>query len=78
MQLKLLKVENFLSIKNSCAQQRILLVPLAIEVFGGLSRTLKKALQRMSLLADNRNYQSVGHTISSDRTVQSLFVVIIR
>ena len=43
--------------ENSCAQQGILFVPLAIEVLGGLLRSLKKALLRMSLLADSRNYQ---------------------
>ena len=64
--------------ENCCAQQRILFVPLAIEVLGGLSRTLKKALLRMSLLADSRNYQSVGQSIAFDRAVQSLSVVIIR
>ena len=53
-------------------------IPLAIEVLGGLSRTLKKALLRMSLLADSRNYQSVGQSIAFDRAVQSLSVVIIR
>ena len=41
--------------EKSCAQQGILFVLLAIEVLGGLSRTLKKALLRMSLLADSRN-----------------------
>ena len=61
-----------------CAQQGIMLVPLAMEVLGGLSRTLKKALLRMSLLADSRNYQSVGQSIAFDRAVQSLSVVIIR
>ena len=64
--------------ENSCAQQGILFVPLAIEVLGCLSRTLKKALLRMSLLADSRNYQSVGQSIAFDRAVQSLSVVIIR
>ncbi|XP_075259889.1 uncharacterized protein LOC142351636 [Convolutriloba macropyga] len=64
--------------ENSCAQQGIMFVPLAIEVLGGLSRTLKKALLRMSLLADSRNYQSVGQSIAFDRAVQSLSVVIIR
>ena len=64
--------------ENNCAQQGILFVPLAIEVLGGLSRTLKKALLRMSLLADSRNYQSVGQSIAFDRAVQSLSVVIIR
>ena len=63
--------------ENSCAQQGILFVPLAIEVLGGLSRTLKKALLRMSL-ADSRNYQSVGQSIAFDRAVQSVSVVIIR
>ena len=64
--------------ENSCAQQRILFVPLAIDFLGGLSRTLKKALLRMSLLADSRNYQTVGQSIAFDRAVQSLSVVIIR
>ena len=63
--------------ENGCAQQGILFVPLAIEVLGGLSRTLK-ALLRMSLLADSRNYQSVGQNIAFNRAVQSLYVVIIR
>ena len=41
--------------ENTCAQQGILFVPLAVEVLGGLSRTRKKALLRMSLLADSKN-----------------------
>ena len=42
--------------KNNCAQQEILFVPLAIDVLGGLLRTLKKALLRNVLFADSRNY----------------------
>ena len=52
---------------NNCTQLEILFEPLATNVFGGLvvSRTLKKALLRMSLLADSRNYQSVGQSLPS-------------
>ena len=57
--------------KNSYSQQRILLIHLAIEILGGLSRTL-----RMTLLADSRNHQSVGHSIVFGRGVQSLSVII--
>ena len=64
--------------ENSCAQQRILFVHLAIEAFGGLSRTLKKALLRLSLLSDSKNYQSVGQSIAFNRAVESLSVVIKR
>ena len=55
----------------------MLFVPLAIEVLGGLLRTLKKALLRMSLLVDSKIYQSVGQSIAFDRAVQSFSVVII-
>ena len=70
--------QNYVQYENSCAQQKILSVPLAIEVLGGLSRTLTKALLRMSLIADSGKYQSVGHSIALDRAVQPLSVVIIR
>ena len=53
--------------ENSCSEQRILFVPLAVESLGGLSATLKKTLRRIALLADNRNYQSQGHVIACDR-----------
>ena len=69
---------KFAQYGNSCAQQGILFVPLAIDVLGGLSRTPKKALLRMSLIADSSKYQSVGQSIASDRAVQSLSFVIIR
>ena len=45
---------------------------------GGMSVTLKKALKRIALLADNRNYQSQGHAIAFDRLAQSVSVVIVR
>ena len=62
----------------SCAEQGISFVPRAIEVLVCLLRALKKALLRITLLADSRIYQSVGHSIAFDRAVQSLSVVIIR
>ena len=60
--------------EKSSAQQGIVFIPLAIKVFGGLSRTLKKALLRISLLPASRNYQSVGQSIAFDRAVLSLSV----
>ena len=64
--------------KNDCSEQGILFVPLAVESLGGLSVTLKKALKRIALLADSRNYQSQGHAIAFDRLAQSVSVVIVR
>ena len=64
--------------KNSCSEQRILFVPLAVESLGGLSVTLKKRLMRIALLADSRNYQSQGHAIVFDRLAKSVSVVIVR
>ena len=64
--------------EKKCAQLGFLFVPLAIEFLDGLSRTLKKALLPMLLLADSRNYQSAGQSIAFDRAVQTLSVVIIR
>ena len=78
MQLKLIKLENMLSMKIAVLNKGISFVPLAIEVLGGMSRTLKKALLRMSLLADSNIYQSVGQSIAFNRAVQSLSVVIIQ
>ena len=51
--------------ENSYALQGFLFIPLAIEVLFGLSSTLKKALLRMSLLADSRKYQLVVHSTVS-------------
>ena len=70
--------QKYTQYENSFVQQEILFVPLVIKVLGGLSTTLRKTLLRMSLLADSRNYQSVGHSIAFDRAVQSLSVVIVR
>ena len=70
--------QKYTQYENSCTQHGILFVPLAFEVLGGLSRTLKKALLRMLLLADSRNHQSGGQSIDFNRAVQSLSVVIIR
>ena len=70
--------QKYAHYEKRCAQQGIYFVPLAIDVLGGLSKTLKKALMRMSLLADSRNYQSVGHSIALNRAVQSRSVVIMR
>ena len=53
-------------------------VSLGVESLGGLSVTLKKALMRIALLADSRNYQSHGHAIAFDRLAQSVSVVIVR
>ena len=64
--------------ENDCSEQGILFVPLAVESLGGLSVTLKKALKRIALLADSRNYQSQGHAIAFDRLAQSVSVVIVR
>ena len=44
--------------EKNCSEQGFLFVPLAVESLGGLSVTLKKALKRIALLADSRNYQS--------------------
>ena len=57
--------------ENNCTQLGILFEPLAIKVLGGLSRTLKKALLRMSLLADSRNDQSVGQSLPSIEQLMS-------
>ena len=64
--------------EKNCSEQGILFVPLAVESLGGLSVTLKKALKRIALLADSRNYQSQGHAIAFDRLAQSVSVVIVR
>ena len=64
--------------ENNCSEQRILFVPLAVESLGGLSLTLKKALKRITLLADSRNYQSQGHAIAFDGLAQSVLVVIVQ
>ena len=67
-----------LTMINSCSEQEILFVPLAVESLGGLTVTLKKTLKRIALLADSRNYQSQGHAIAFDRLDQSVSVVIVR
>ena len=64
--------------EKNCSEQGFLFVPLAVESLGGLSVTLKKALKRIILLADSRNYQSQGHAIAFDRLAQSISVVIVR
>ena len=64
--------------ENNCSEQGILFVSLAVESLGGLSVALKKALKRIALLADSRNYQSRGHAIAFDRLAQSVSVVIVR
>ena len=64
--------------EKNCSEQGFLFVPLAVESLGGLSVTLKKALKRIALLADSRNYQSQGHAIAFDRLAQSVSVVIVR
>ena len=69
---------KFAQHENSCSEQGILFVPLAVESFGGLSATLKKTLKRKVLLADSRTYQSQGHTIAVERLAQSVSVVIVR
>ena len=63
---------------NSCFEQGILFVPLAVESLGGLSVTLRNALKRIALLADSRNYQSQGHALAFDRLAKSGSVVIVR
>ena len=68
--------QKYAQYENSCAQ-RNMFVPLAIEILGSLSRTLKKSLLCMSLLADSRNQQSVGPSIAFDRAVQSFFLFIV-
>ena len=78
MQLKLLKIENFFSLKIAVLNKKFCSSLWQSKFWGGLSRTLKKALLRMSLLAGSRNYQSVGQIIAFNRAVQSLSVVIIR
>ena len=69
---------KFAQYEKSCDQQGILFVLLAMEILDGLLRTQKKALLRISLLADSRNYQSVAHFIAFDRALQSLSAVIIQ
>ena len=64
--------------ENNCSEQGISFVPLAVESLGGLSVTLKKALKRIALLADSKNYQSQGHAIAFDRLAQSVCVAIVR
>ena len=64
--------------EKNCSEQGFLFVPLAVESLGGLSVTLKKALKRIALLADSRNYQSQGHAIAFDRLAQSVSVLIVR
>ena len=64
--------------ENNCSEQGILFVPLAVESLGCLSIILKKALKRIALLADRRNYQSQGHAIAFDRLAQSVSVLIVR
>ena len=44
--------------ENSCSEQGISFIPLAVESLGGLSVTLNKVLKQIALLADSRNYQS--------------------
>ena len=64
--------------ENSCSEQGISFVDLAVESLSVLSVTLKKALKRIALLTDSRNYRSQGYSIAFDRYAQSVFVVILR
>ena len=64
--------------ENNCSEQGISFVPLAVESLGRLSVARKKALNRIALLTDSRNYLSQGHAIAFDRLAQSVSVVIVR
>ena len=64
--------------EKRCSHHGILIVSRAIKILGSVLKTLKKALLRVSLLADSRNYQSVGHSIAFGRAAQPLSVIIIR
>ena len=73
-----IEVRKYAQYDKRCAQHEILFVSLAIESVGILLSTLKKALLRMSLLANSRKNQSAGHFIAFGEAVQSLSVFIIR
>ena len=45
---------------DNCAKMGITIVPLAIEVLGGISATCKKTLKRLAVLSDNCSFQAQG------------------
>ena len=65
-------------LSQECKELRLFLLLLSHWALGGLSVTLKKALKRIVLLADSRNYQSQGHAIAIDRLAQLAYAVIVR
>ena len=63
---------------DNCAKMGITFVPLAIEVFGGISATFKKTLKRLAVLSDNRSFQAQGLSVAFCKLMQSLSITAIR
>ena len=47
---------------------------LALETFGGLSETTRKALKRIALLSDNRGFQPSGLSVAFSRLAQAVSI----
>ena len=63
---------------NNCAKSWITIVPLAIEVFGGISANFEKTLKLLAVLNDNRSFRTQGLSVAFRKLMQCLSNTAIR
>ena len=59
---------------QKCSDMGIHFIPLALETFGGLSETTRKALKRIALLSDYRGFQPSGLSVALSRLAQAVSI----
>ena len=63
---------------QKCSDMGIHFIPLALETFGGLSKTTRKTLKRIDLLSDNRGFQPLGLSVAFSCLAQAVSVSALR
>ena len=63
---------------QKCSDMGIHFIPLALETFGGLSKTTRKTLKRIALLSDNRGFQPSGLSVAFSRLAQAVSISAMR